>query len=263
MSESTVLLEAVSDVAQLAGEAALAHFQKAPAVELKRDGTPVTMADREAEKRARSWIEERFPDDGILGEEFGLARPEAPRRWLIDPIDGTKSFVRGVPLWGSLIAVVEGAEVLAGAACFPALNETVAAALGKGCWRNGGRCAVSVESEISRATVLNTDWLAGQAEQREAWTKLAARSGLARTWGDCYGYLLVATGIAEAMIDPIASPWDLAAVMVIVEEAGGRFTDWRGARTFSGESAIATNANLADVIRDALSEASRETPFRG
>ena len=124
----TVLLEAVADVARLAGDIALGHFRPGIAVESKSDGSPVTIADRASEKAAREWIERRFPDDGILGEEQGETRGGSTRRWIVDPIDGTKSFVRGVPLWGTLVAVAEGSSVLAGAAYFPAVGELVAAA---------------------------------------------------------------------------------------------------------------------------------------
>jgi len=134
-----LLLYAAADVARVAGDVALRHHRANIAVEIKSDGSPVTAADRAAETAARAWIVERFPRDGILGEEFGLERGDAPRRWVLDPIDGTKSFVRGVPLWGTLVAVVEGERVLAGAAYFPAVGEMVAAAPGQGCWWNGVR----------------------------------------------------------------------------------------------------------------------------
>lgn len=253
------LLDAVAEVATLAGARALRWFpgaaRRAAAldVDLKGDGSPVTQADREAEQVARQWIEKRFPGDGIVGEEHGETRAGAPRRWIVDPIDGTKSFVRGVPLWGTLVAVAEGDAVVAGAAAFPALDETVAAARGEGCWWNGARCAVSLVADLSAATSLTTDETFRSAPaRREAWTRLAAHTALARSWGDCYGYLLVATGRAEIMVDPILADWDAAAVMPIVEEAGGVFTDWDGARTAWGRSAIATNAALAREAREAL-----------
>src|SRR5690606_16690957 len=118
------------------GAVALQHYRSLLAVETKADGSPVTIADRDAESAAREWLATRFPDDGVLGEELGELVGTSGRRWIIDPIDGTKSFVRGVPLWGSLVALVEGERVLAGAACFPAVNETIAAAPGEGCWWN-------------------------------------------------------------------------------------------------------------------------------
>lgn len=247
------LLEAVAEVAEIAGANAMSYYGKSIDFNIKRDGSPVTAADRSSERLAREWIEQRFPFDGILGEEFGLVRPDARRRWVIDPIDGTRAFMRGVPFWGSMIAVVEGDHVLAGAVAFPALAETLAAAPGEGCWWNDARCAVSGIHEISSATVLTTDVsFKGESEKGRAWRALAEVAGVSRTWGDCVGYLLVATGRAEVMVDPVVSSWDVAAVMPAIVEAGGVFTDWIGkASAFSG-SAIATNAALANETRNIL-----------
>ena len=250
-------MEAAADVARMAGDFALRHFRTTLAVESKADGSPVTIADRGAERAARAWIEARFPQDGLLGEELGVARPDAARRWIIDPIDGTKSFVRGVPLWGTLVAVVERAgdeeRVTAGAAYFPALGESLAAAPGAGAWWNGARCSVSRIANIEEATVLTTDEHFRHApERRAAWHSLADRALLSRSWGDCYGYLLVATGRAEVMVDGVLSPWDAAPFLPIIEEAGGVLTDWAGNRTAFGGSAIASNAALAGVARELL-----------
>jgi histidinol phosphatase-like enzyme (inositol monophosphatase family) len=249
----STLMQAAADVARLAGQHAIRHFRTNIPVERKPDGSPVTAADREAEQAAREWIERYFPDDGVLGEELGSLRPEARRRWLIDPIDGTRSFVRGVPLWGSMVAVARGEAVLAGAVYFPALGEVVVAAPGCGCWWNGIECAVSRVTDLAQAAVLMTDErFGGDRARREAWERLAARAGLSRSWGDCYGYLLVATGRAEVMVDPALSPWDSAALMPIIEEAGGVFTDWRGARTAFGGSVVATNSGVAREARALL-----------
>ncbi len=245
------LLEAVQVVARAAGDVALAHYRTALAVESKQDGSPVTIADRAAERAARDWLAQRFPHDGILGEEFGATDGRSGRRWLLDPIDGTKSFVRGVPLWGTLVAVTEGDTVLAGAAYFPAVDEIVAAAPGEGCWWNGRRAHVSAVDTIAGATALITDERTfSSAERTAAWHALAAATGIARGWGDCFGYLLVATGRAEVMVDPIINPWDAACFLPIIEEAGGVFTDLGGARTAFGGHAIATNAALADTARE-------------
>jgi histidinol phosphatase-like enzyme (inositol monophosphatase family) len=247
------LIEAVADAARCAGDTALRYYRARPAVELKADGSPVTIADREAEERVREWIGARFPGDGIVGEELGVTAPEARRRWLIDPIDGTKTFVRGVPLWGSLVAVVEGESVLAGAMYFPALGEIVVAGRGRGAWWNGIACAVSDTADLAAATVVTTDErFRSIPARRAAWERLAAAAALSRSWGDCYGYLLVATGRAELMADGIMSPWDAAALQPIVEEAGGVFTDWSGARTAFGDGAIATNRGVAEAARRAL-----------
>lgn len=251
MNES--YLNAVAEIATLAGDFAMSHYRNSLDVDLKRDGSPVTIADRGAEQLARSWIEERFPDDGILGEEFGDVRPDAKRRWIIDPIDGTKSFIRRVPLWGTLIAVAEGDSVLAGCAYFPAIDETIAAALGEGCFWNGTPCSVSSQNAIDGSTVLTTDdRFPFRIDRAAAWHTLAGRAGVARTWGDCYGYLLVATGRAEVMLDDIVAPWDAAALYPIVTEAGGVFTDWLGNPTPFGGDVIATNAALARSVRQIL-----------
>jgi histidinol-phosphatase len=244
------LLAAVEQVARLAGDIALGYFRSQLVVESKADGSPVTIADRNAEQAAREWIDKRFPDDGILGEELGVTRPDAPRRWVLDPIDGTKTFIRGVPLWGTLVGLCEGERVLAGAAYFPAVGEMLAAAPGEGCWWNGARCQVSSRATLAEATVLTTDErFPNDAGQREGWLKLAKRSAVSRSWGDCYGYLLVSTGRAEVMVDGILSPWDAAALMPIIEEAGGIFTDWKGTRTAFGGSAVATNQGVAAESR--------------
>jgi histidinol phosphatase-like enzyme (inositol monophosphatase family) len=247
------LLQAVAELARAAGKIALEHFRPGTEIEIKADGSPVTIGDRRAEEFARVWIARRFPDDGILGEEFGTERAGASRRWILDPIDGTKSFIRGVPLWGTLVAVAEGDRVLAGAAYYPAVDEMVAAAVECGCWWNDSRCAVSSLSTLDEATVLTTDpRFRTNPERRQAWDALGARVAIVRTWGDCYGYLLVATGRAEVMIDNRVNPWDSAPVAPIITEAGGIFTDWHGTPTAFGESAIATNRALGDEVRRIL-----------
>lgn len=248
---SETLLRAVEAVARVAGDVAVRHFRTDLRVETKGDGSPVTVADREAEQAARAWIAAHFPDDEIVGEEFGTREGTSGRRWFLDPIDGTKSFVRGVPLWGSLVAVAEGEEVLAGAAWFPAVNEMIAAEKRKGCWWNGVRASVSETSTLAGAAVLLTDERAFRSvARREGWRTLVGEAGLARTWGDCYGYLLVATGRAEVMVDPVLNAWDIACFLPIIEEAGGVITDLSGARTAFGGNAIATNRALAESVRE-------------
>jgi histidinol phosphatase-like enzyme (inositol monophosphatase family) len=253
MNDSRVLLDACAELAKLAGQKALSHYSPAIAVDLKADGSPVTRADREAEQLAREWLAQRFPADAVLGEEFGAGGAGgAGRRWVIDPIDGTRSFVKGVPLWGTLIAVMEGDEVLAGAAAFPACGEWIAAARGEGAWWNGSRARVSGVAALADATLLHTGTPFDDAGRRARWDALGDRAGTVRTWGDCFGYLMVATGRAEVMMDPRLNVWDAASVMVIVEEAGGAFSDWTGARTATGIGGIATNAALAGAVRAEL-----------
>jgi histidinol-phosphatase len=250
------LLQAVHECAELAGAVALSHYRRTLAVEWKGDGSPVTVADRGAEEAARAWVRARFPADGLLGEEFGEAPGSSGRRWVIDPIDGTKAFVRGVPLWGSLVAVVEGERVLAGAASFPAVGETIAAALGCGSWHDGARARVSAIADLRAATVLVTDdRVFTSPAWRDGWARLAAPAAVCRTWGDAFGYLMVATGRAEVMVDPVANPWDIACFQPVIEEAGGLFTSLDGAATAFGGHSIATNAALAAESRRILCSA--------
>ena len=247
------LLEAVEDVARLAGHVALELFSPDIAVEMKGDGSPVTHADRSAEIAAREWITSNFPDHGILGEEMGVTNPNAELRWILDPIDGTASFIRGVPLWGTLVAVARGEEVIAGAIFCPALEELVCGADGCGAWWNGARARVSGKGKLGDSCILTTDdRFAQHPERGAAFRDLAAKSKLARGWSDCYGYLLVATGRAEAMVDPIMSPWDAAALYPVITEAGGVITDWTGKRTAFGDGAVATNSGVAQEVRRIL-----------
>jgi histidinol phosphatase-like enzyme (inositol monophosphatase family) len=252
------LLDEVSGWAREAGAITRRWFEAGVAPETKMDGSPVTVADREAEAFLRERIEARYPEDGILGEEFGEARPGAPRRWILDPIDGTRSFVRGVPLYGVLIALEErigvpdsGHGLRLGVAHFPMLGETVAAARGTGCWWNGRRARVSPIDRMTDALVLTTS---ARLDGPEAagWNRLAGGAGGARTWGDAYGYLLVATGRAEVMVDFRLALWDVAALIPIIEEAGGVITSLEGACGASMTSGVATNAHLAAEARRLL-----------
>jgi histidinol-phosphatase len=253
VSSTSSLLHAAHDAALLGGRTALAKWRAGILTEWKADGSPVTAADRAAERAIRDWVAERFPGDGVLGEEMGETAGTTGRRWIIDPIDGTKAFVAGVPLWGSLVAVMEGDRVVAGAAAFPAVDESLAAAPGEGCWHNGKRAAVSRVDDLATATALTTDLSGFPSEDRLAgWHALARRVRVSRTWGDCYGYLLVATGRAEAMLDPVMHLWDSACLQPIITEAGGRFTSWEGEATAAGGSAVATNALLASEVRSLL-----------
>lgn len=258
MTHSTYL-QAVAEVARVAGNVAFSHYRTRVTVDTKRDGSPVTVADCESETAAREWIAERFPEDGLLGEEFPDVRPDAPRRWIIDPIDGTKSFVREVGLWGTLVAVAEGREIIAGAAFFPAVSEMIVAATGCGCWWNNSRCSVSNVSDLSKSFVLtsNTPFSPDEAIAQR-WRNLESRAAGGRTWGDCFGYLMVATGRAEVMADPTLSLWDIAAFLPIISEAGGVITDFKGVSTAFGRSAIATNKALSETVRGLLIEPSED-----
>lgn len=258
MSNETVqlLMQAAADVAAVVSSVTMRWYRSnSLAVVTKGDGSPVTVADRDGELAAREWLSKRFPGYGFLGEEFGAANPDAPRRWIVDPIDGTKAFVRGVPLWGTLVACCEGDRVLAGAAHYPAVNEVVVAASGEGCWWNSVRAKVSPVSSLRDATALITDdRFPERPERRYRWQQLAGQTAVMRTWGDCYGYLLVATGRAEIMVDDVVNAWDTAALQPIIVEAGGVFTDWRGVSSPFAKDVVATNRGVAVATRNLLQE---------
>ena len=247
------LLEFAVELAERAGRLALRYYRTEVEVERKADDSPVTAADREIERLLRAEVERRFPGDGIIGEEYGMTRAAARRVWMFDPIDGTRTFVRGVPFFGTMIALVEAGEPLLGVIHLPALGETVCAARGEGCHSNGARARVSAVRDLDRALVVTTDsemlsrgpWAAG-------WDRVRRHAGLCRTWGDCYGYALVATGRAEAMIDSALNVWDAAAIFPIIEEAGGVVTDLEGLRRHDGGHLIATNAALSKTLRGFL-----------
>jgi histidinol phosphatase-like enzyme (inositol monophosphatase family) len=249
---SSLFLEAVTDAARVAGSAALGYATSFH-VENKPDGSPVTNADRAAERQVRDWIERRFPEHGIVGEELGAVREGATYRWLVDPIDGTQSFVHGVPLWGTLIGVLRGNEPIAGAIFCPAVDELMCAASGAGCWLNGAAARVSPVQRLSEGLVLTTDERFTHTPSRATlWRRLAAQARMARGWGDCYGFLLVAAGRAEAMVNDTFREWDAAALYPCIREAGGVIADWNGREDVFGDGAIATNAAISDEVRRVL-----------
>jgi histidinol-phosphatase len=253
------LLNVAVDAAYLAGRRTLAHFNAEVAVESKADSTPVTIADREAERVIRERIRRFFPDHSILGEEQGAtAGPDADYRWYIDPIDGTKSFVHGVPMYGVLIAVEIRGRSSVGVVYLPATDEMVAAADGLGCTWNGRVARVSTVSRLDEAT-MNTSSITASLNRSDAYENLIRRVKLNRGWGDAYGYVLVATGRAEIMLDPVIHPWDVAPMPVILREAGGRFTNWRGEETHFGPDGVASNGRLhEDVLAILRAERRRE-----
>jgi histidinol phosphatase-like enzyme (inositol monophosphatase family) len=247
------ILAVAVEVAREGGRRTLAHFQAGGAVDTKSDGTPVTRADREAEAAMRARIARTFPDHAILGEEEGESGGRGRWRWIIDPLDGTRTFVRGVPLFGTLVGIEHDDEPVVGVIHLPALDETVAAARGEGCTWNGRRCRVSGVGGLGDALLVVTDERAARARSA-AYERLAGRTAMQRTWADCYGYALVATGRADLALDPAMNVWDCAALLPVIEEAGGRFTDWRGRRTIRGGEAVATNGTLHDETLRLLAE---------
>ena len=243
------LLDFAVMLARGAGEITLKHFRKQPQTSTKSDGSYVTIADREAESYLRRQIAERFPDDGILGEEEGELHGRSGRRWILDPIDGTFAFVHGVPFYGVLIALEIENETSVGVVNIPALGEIVSAANGCGCFLNGEPARVSATPRLDEALLLCTDFKAADKHGfGPATERLQQRAKVSRTWGDCYGYVLVATGRADVMLDPIMNLWDCAPLLPIMEEAGGTFTDWRGVRTANGGNSIATNGLLFEEV---------------
>ncbi len=243
------LLAFATEAAQQAGALTLKYFRTDLEVDSKPDHTPVTVADRESEKLLRQKIEERYPGHGILGEEFGAVREGAGLRWLLDPIDGTQSFIRGVPFYGVMMGLEQEGEPVLGVVHFPALGETLAARSGGGATWNGKPARVSRISEIGDAALLLTDPRGfAPAGREDAYQRLRTVVKFERTWGDCYGHALVATGRADVMLDPLLNEWDCCALLPILEEAGGRFTDWSGKRTTRGGSGISTNGALHDAV---------------
>ena len=246
------LLNVAVDAAYLAGRRTLAYFNAEVAVEDKADSTPVTVADREAEKVIRERITRHFPGHSILGEEQGAtAGADADYRWYIDPIDGTKSFIHGVPMYGVLIGVEVRGRSSVGVCYLPATDEMVAAADGLGCTWNGRLARVSSASRLDQAT-MNTSSITASLNRSDAYENLMRRVKLNRGWGDAYGYMLVATGRAEIMLDPVINPWDVAPLPVILREAGGRFTNWAGEETIQGPDGIATNGTLHETVLEIL-----------
>jgi histidinol phosphatase-like enzyme (inositol monophosphatase family) len=244
------LLDFAVALAREAGEIALRHYQGELRVEAKPDASPVTIADKQCERFLRERIGAAFPAHGITGEEFGSINSQSATRWWLDPIDGTQSFIRGTPLWGIMIGLEEGGEATLGVVHFPALRETVWAAKGAGAWwwppqQEKRPARVSAVAQIEEATLLVTDPRGFTVPGFQGhYEKLRARAKFERSWGDCYGHCLVATGRAEIMLDPVLNPWDACALLPILEEAGGRFVDWKGQRTIRGGNAISSNAAL-------------------
>ena len=248
MRDLSPFLDFALEAAWQAGRQTLAHYQTGVAVQRKGDRSLVTVADRDAERLLRDLISWRYPDHSIVGEEYGVDERAGGPRWFIDPIDGTNTFVRGVPFYGVLLALVLEREPVVGVAYFPALDEMVAAARGLGCRWNGRRARVSAVTSLSDACVAYTDGRAVRERIGEGWDDLQKSTALQRSWGDCYGHCLVATGRADVMLDPRMNPWDCAALIPIVEEAGGRFTDWTGRTVIDGGDAFSTNGALHDEI---------------
>ncbi|MEJ5220842.1 MAG: inositol monophosphatase family protein [Tepidiforma sp.] len=249
MAELDDLLAVALRAADIARDVIMPIYAGRFDVERKADRTPVTEADRRAEIAMREFFARETPGFGVLGEEYGETPGDGRHRWVVDPIDGTKSFIHRVPLFGTLVALEQDGEPVLGVIACPAVGETVAAAVGRGARHNGEPCRVSDVDRLDDATLTMTSFARTAARRPRGYAALVERCGLARAWGDCYRYLLVPTGRAEIMLDPDMSTWDAAALQPIVREAGGGFSQWDGNPRL-GDSAVATNGRLhAEVLR--------------
>ncbi|MBX3064627.1 MAG: histidinol-phosphatase [Anaerolineae bacterium] len=247
------VLQFALDSAWQAGRITLRYYQMPLPVDRKSDDSPVTQADRETEQHLRRLIAEKYPQHGIIGEEFGEQEPDAEYTWVIDPIDGTKSFIHGVPFYAVLVALIRDRRPVIGVMHFPALNETLYAAVDQGAYWNGRRIAVSSVSDLREATFLSSEVPTSQGRDwSRPFQQLCNTTRLQRTWGDSYGYAMVASGRAEIMIDARMKVWDCAAPAVIIEEAGGKFTDWKGESTIWGGESVGTNVALHQQAIDSL-----------
>lgn len=243
-------LDFAVETAHLAGRLTLSAFQTGVHADFKTDDTPVTVADRQSEQLIRARIEARYPDHAVVGEEYDSDAPAGvSHRWYVDPIDGTKSFVRGVPLYAVLIGLEIEGTVEVGVAYFPALDEMIAAATGEGCWWNGRRARVSQQTALDRAVVAFTDVNNFEIYGRAAaWQRIKDATYYRAGWGDAYGHCLVATGRAELMLDPIMNDWDCGPFPPILKEAGGYFGDWNGNSTIHAEEALSTTQALLPEV---------------
>lgn len=235
-----------SGLTRESGALIMEYFGRDVGVQIKNDQTPVTVADQRAEALLRQRIGSRYPEHQILGEEEGLSGPgDAEYRWVLDPIDGTKSFIRGVPLFGTLIALLHEDQPVLGLIHLPAMGQLLTGARGMPTTCNGTPVHVSGTRDLASATVLFTS--PGELYRRgygAALQELTKRVGLVRSWGDCFGHFLVATGQADAMFDPILNIWDVAALKPCIEGAGGKLTDRQGDPTGLGDSALSSNGHL-------------------
>lgn len=244
-------LACLHELAAVSRDVVLPHFAQADlGVELKHDASPVTLADRGAEHAMRDLIERRFPDHGIIGEEYGTLREDAEFVWVLDPIDGTRSFISAVPLFVTLIGLMHRGRPLLGAIQQPVLGQLMIGD-GRTTTLNGRPVRMRPMRDLSQATLLTTDPLfAARYQNGDAFASLAAQTALYRSWGDGYGYLLVAAGWADIMVDPIMNAWDLIPLIPCIEGAGGRITNWQGGPVLEGKtlSAVACGPDLHDAV---------------
>jgi len=264
-NDITERLQLAVEVARGAGRVTLEYFRREDLqVERKSDDSPVTVADRRAEEHLRQRISEAFPHDAIFGEELPEKPGSSGFRWILDPIDGTKSFIHGVPLYGTLVGVEYEGESVLGVILIPATDECVYAATGQGAWyladgQPPRPARVSNCPTLDKGLFLTSELSTfDEIGRRDVYNRLETTARLSRTWGDCYGYLMVATGRAELMVDPVVAVWDLAALLPVIEEAGGTFTDWQGRRTIHSGNSIATNGRVLDEVMSVVRNGERK-----
>lgn len=243
------LRTAAVEFAKMGGDSTLSYFKKSFDVEFKSDDSPVTNADRNAEQIIRKKIKEHFPEHGIIGEEYGNENEDSEIVWVLDPIDGTKSFIHGVPFYTTLIGIMIHQRPEVGVIYAPALGEITSAATGLGCTLNGKKISVRECNDVSSATFLSTEVNTFfEYNYGDAFHKLLSNSRLHRTWGDAYGHMMVAAGRADFMIDPVLSIWDAAALQPVLTESGGSFTDLHGKETIHSGNALSCSKNIASEI---------------
>ena len=255
-------LQAALALAREAADEILRHFRSdGLLVEAKADESPVTIADRNAETLIREGIARLFPQDGILGEEFDDVPGSSEYRWIIDPIDGTKPFVHGVPLFGTLIGIERGGRMHAGVCHLPAMHETIFAEEQGGCWwqiqdQPPRRTTVPQQTNIAEARMMFTEpthWL--QTGRFDAIVEVMGQVRVARGWGDCFGHIMVATGRAEIAVDPLMSAWDIAALIPILREAGGSCISWKGREDIFGGDGVSVIPSLREHVLEVLGRA--------
>ncbi len=250
MADIKELLEAAKEIAYLGGQHTLKYFKKDFEVISKADDSPVTIADRETEQVIREEILKRYPDHGIIGEEFGITNEDSSIQWVLDPIDGTKSFIHGVPFYTTLIGIMIDNEPVVGVINAPALDELCAAGIGLGATLNNEPCSVAHTENMEDATFLVTEIRRFQECGMEpAFQELMSQTKIHRTWGDAYGHMMVAIGRADIMFDPILNIWDAAALLPVLKEAGGIFSDTDGVETIHSGNGFSTNKALYPKVK--------------
>ncbi len=241
------------ELAQKAAKIAMGYYETALDIEWKNDESPVTVADREAEKFLRSSLNKYFNHDGFLGEEYDDEPGDSGYRWIIDPIDGTRNFVRGIPIWATLLGLEYKGEMLAGITVAPGLNQTYRALRGDGAFRNDIKINVSTINSLGASQLFysSISWFVKAGMEKE-FLALASATEKQRGFGDFYGFVLVAQGAGEIMIEHGVHAWDVASIIPLIEEAGGKFSDWKGNKSIYAPDVLVTNGILHQQILDRL-----------